>query len=58
MNYAAMKLLTAALRLSIRKSTQQYELIRVNELLDECDQLCKIIAQSIVTTKGNKDHTR
>lgn len=31
---------------------------RMNELLDECDQLCKIIAQSIVTTKENKDHTR
>jgi len=26
---------------------------RMGELLDECNQLCNIIAQSIVTTKGN-----
>jgi len=28
---------------------------RVSELLDECGQLCNIIAQSIVTAKRNKD---
>jgi four helix bundle protein len=27
---------------------------RMGELLDECDQLCNIIGQSIVTAKGNK----
>ncbi len=30
----------------------------MSELLDECDQLCKIIAQSIVTAKENKDSKR
>ena len=28
---------------------------RLTELLDECNQLCNIIAQSIVTAKGNKN---
>ncbi len=28
---------------------------RLGELLDECDQLCKIIAHSIVTAKENKN---
>src|SRR5207302_9186774 len=28
---------------------------RVSELLDECNQLCNIIAQSIVTAKRNKE---
>src|SRR3954470_11834667 len=28
---------------------------RLGELLDECNQLCKIIAQSIVTAKENKN---
>jgi len=27
---------------------------RMGELLDECNQLCKIIAQSIVTAKERK----
>jgi four helix bundle protein len=27
---------------------------RLGDLLDECDQLCRIIAQSIVTAKDNK----
>jgi four helix bundle protein len=31
---------------------------RMGELLDECDQLCKIIAQSIVTAKENRDSKR
>jgi four helix bundle protein len=31
---------------------------RMGELLDECDQLCNIIAQSIVTAKDNKDSRR
>ena len=31
---------------------------RMGELLDECDQLCKIIGQSIVTAKENKDNRR
>jgi four helix bundle protein len=31
---------------------------RMGELLDECDQLCNIIAQSIVTTKHNKEVKR
>ena len=30
----------------------------MGELLDECDQLCKIIGQSIVTAKENKDNRR
>jgi len=30
---------------------------RLGELLDECNQLCKIIAQSIVTAKENKNRT-
>jgi four helix bundle protein len=30
---------------------------RLGELLDECNQLCKIIAQSIVTAKENKHRT-
>ena len=28
---------------------------RLGELLDECNQLCKIVAQSIVTAKENKN---
>jgi len=28
---------------------------RMGELLDECNQLCNIIGQSIVTAKANKD---
>jgi hypothetical protein len=28
---------------------------RLGELLDECNQLCNIIAQSIVTAKENKN---
>jgi len=31
---------------------------RMGELLDESDQLCNIIAQSIVTTKQSKDIKR
>ncbi len=31
---------------------------RMGELLDECDQLCNIIAQSIVTAKKNKNTKR
>jgi hypothetical protein len=27
---------------------------RLRDLLDECEQLCKIIGQSVVTTKGYK----
>ncbi len=31
---------------------------KLAELLDECNQLCNIIAQSIVTTKENKKKSR
>ncbi|MEK6325826.1 MAG: four helix bundle protein [Acidobacteriota bacterium] len=31
---------------------------RMSELLDECDQLCNIIGQSIVTAKDNKEKKR
>ena len=31
---------------------------RMGELLDECNQLCNIIAQSIVTAKGNREKKR
>ena len=31
---------------------------RMSELLDECDQLCSIIAQSIVTAKENRNDKR
>jgi four helix bundle protein len=31
---------------------------RMNELLDECDQLCNIIGQSIVTARENKENKR
>ena len=35
--------------------TEMHPQHRVSELLDECGQLCNIIAQSIVTAKRNKD---
>ena len=31
---------------------------RLGELLDECDQLCRIIAQSIVTAKQNRKRAK
>ena len=31
---------------------------RMNELLDECDQLCNIVGQSIVTAKEKRDGKR
>ncbi len=28
---------------------------RMNPIIDECDQLCRIVAQSIITAKANKE---
>ena len=44
------------IRLIIRTELLPEE--RMGELLDECDQLCNIIAQSIVTAKKNKNNKR